>query len=380
MRRTWLLSIKGKDYSPIGLDVGATSVKMAQLKNTAAGWVISEMREKMISVSQQESGESRTDAIVRSINACMKEASFAGRSVVSVMPGYQLDILPVKLSVSGEESVEDAILEKARAHLSYTVENAVIDYIPVEDGESGEDQSRPVRSLLISARREDVDTHLSILKRAKLKPLAIDMSACALARLIRFSGTEKENNVLVVNAGDQHTSLTLVWKNNILLDRTVPWGRENLLGSLMNRLKLSHQKADGLLSRNGLSTGHSEEPGQVHESLAPVSKTYEVVHEIIANQLEKLSTEIDKVLQYFSSEMRGAEMDVLYIMGTAGMIRDMDTYLEKRTGIAAKPFNPEGLLNRDERGNINDTDGYGVFFGVPLGLAMRGIRKQDVQN
>jgi type IV pilus assembly protein PilM len=378
MKRSGLRRLGKSKYSAIGLDIGATSIKMVQLKKIATGWGISDMLVKEINLPKDENGESSSDAVANIIKDCMKESSFSGKSVVSAMPGYQVDILPVKFSLSGDESVEDAILEKARAHLSYDVENAVVDYIPVEDGKTGPEKGRPALYLLISARREDVDNHLDVLKRAKLKPVALDISACALARVIRFSGTGNDKNLLVINGGELNTSLTLVWKNNILLDRTIPWGRENLIESLMNRLKLDRQKADGLLSTNGLHPGQSEEPEQENELHTHRRKTSEVVYEIVANQLEKLSTEIDKVLQYFSSEMRGAVIDVLYLMGSSSTIQDLDTYLGKRTGISTKHFNPVGTLNRGENEDAMDTNGYAAVFGVPVGLAMRGIREQDV--
>jgi type IV pilus assembly protein PilM len=378
MERSVLRRLGRSKYSPIGLSIGDTSIKMAQLKRTATGWAISDMLVKEINLSEEENGAGRSDALVNTIKECMKESSFSGKSVVSVMPGHQLDIFPVKFSLSGDESMEDAILEKARAHLSYDIENAVIDYIPVEDGEAGQEKDHPVRSLLIAARREYVDDHLSILKRAKLKPVALDISACALARVIRMSRTEKDNSVLVINAGKMHTSLTLMWKNNILLDRTIPWGREYLIESLMNRLKLDRQKADGLLSKNGLHPGQSQEPEQENELHARRSKTAEVVYQILANQLEELSTEIEKVLQYFSSEMRGALVDVLYLMGSSSTIQDLDTYLEKRTAISTQHFNPESTLNMAAHEVSRDSNGYGAFWGVPVGLAMRGIEALDV--
>ena len=378
MKKMGFIKLGSSNDSPIGIEMGSTSIKMAQLKKTARGWAVRDTLIKEMDLSTNENGESRMDALVNIIKECMKESSFSGRSVVSVMPGHQLDILPVKLSLSGDESVEDAIVEKARAHLSYDVENAVIDYIPVEDGKTVPEKGRPARYLLISARREDVDNHLSILKMARLKPVALDISACALARVIRFSRTEKDNNVLVINAGSQHTSLTLVWKNNILLDRTILWGRENLIESLMNRLKLNRQKAERLLSRNGQHRGHSEEPEQENEHLTHRSKPSEVVYEIVTNQVEKLSIEIEKVLQYFSSEMRGAVIDVLYLMGTSSTIQDLDAYLGKKTGISIQHFNPADMLNMGKNAVSKDTNGYGALFGVPVGLAMRGIREQDV--
>lgn len=379
MKRPGLISIKGRGYSPIGLDIGVTSIKMAQLKKTAAGWTVSDTIEKEINVTESENDEGRSDAIINIIKDCMKESSFSGRSVVSGMPGYQLDILPVKFSLSGDESLEDAILEKARAHLSYDVENAVIDYTLIEDGETGPEAGSPRRSLLISARREDVDNHLSILKRAKLKPVAMDISACALARVISFNGTEKDDNMLVINVGKLHTSLTLIWRNNILFERNILWGSEKIIETLMNRLKLEKQKATDLIHRIGIRFRHGEET--VHENGASdyMNKISETVYEIVTPQLEKLAREIDKVVHYFSSEMMGADIDTLYLSGAVSTIKDLDEYLGERTGIKTMCFDPLKALKAYENGVSKHENGYGSSFGVAVGLAMRGFEDQVIK-
>jgi type IV pilus assembly protein PilM len=367
---------KGR-YSPIGLDIGSTSIKMAQLKRTETGWEISGLVVKDIDLPKDENGQHRSEDVADVIKECMKGASFSGKSVVSVMPGSQLDILPVKFSLAQDESVEEAILEKARAHLSYDVENAVIDYIPFDDREHGPDTDHPLRSLMISARREDVDNQLSILKRARLKPAALEISACALARLIRLSETDRNRNVLVINSNNRHTTLTLIWKNNILLDRTIVWGRENVVESLMNRLKLDRQNADGLLIRKGLDPEHSDEPEHENKSYIQ-GKATDVVYQIIANQIGELTGEIDKMLQYFSSEMRGAVVDHVYLMGSSSTIQGLDTYMEKRTGIVTDYFHLSDKLNMGTEEMSDDRNGAVLFFGVSVGLAIREIPELNV--
>jgi type IV pilus assembly protein PilM len=379
MTRLGLLMPGSNNYSPLGLEMGATSIKMAQLQRTAKGWTVRDMLVKEIAVSNNENGRSRKDALIQTIKDGLKESSFSGRSVVSVMPEYQLDILPIKLTLSGDEGLEEAILEEAKAHLSYDVENAVIDYIPVENGESDPEKGKTARALLISARREDVDEHLSILKGANLKPIAMDISASALARVIGFSSTDKDKNALVINAGEQHTTFTLLWKDNILFNRNIPWGKDNMVESLMNRLKLDREKASGLLNRVGLLSRTGKEIGLKNESINHTSKISEAVYEIVAPPLEKLSKELDKVLQYFYSEMRGAAVDVLYLMGAVSAVKDLDTYLENRTGISTKHFNPIGALKVGENEVSKDGNGYVSLFGVALGLAMRGFENQDIK-
>ncbi|UCH81611.1 MAG: type IV pilus assembly protein PilM [Nitrospiraceae bacterium] len=377
MKKTGLTGFGKSRYSPIGLDIGSTSVKMAQLKKKDTGWEISGLAVKEIDIPKDENGQHSNEDVADVIKECMKGSSFSGKSVVSVMPGSQLDIFPVKFSLAKDESVEDAILEKARAHLSYDVKNAVIDYIPFEDSEHEPGTDHPLRSLLISARREDVDNQLAILKRAKLKPAALDISACALARLIRLSRTDRNRNVLVVNTNNRHTSLTLIWKNNILLDRTILWGRENVVESLMNRLKLDRQNADGLLVRKGLDPEQGNETEQDNERNMQ-GKAPDVVYPIIANQIGELTAEIDKMLRYFSSEMRGAVVNQLYLMGTASMIQGLNTYMEKRIGIVTDYYHPSDKLHMGTDDMSDDSNGVVSFFGVPVGLAIREIPELNV--
>jgi len=375
-----LTTLKYIVNSPIGLDVGATSVSMAQLKRTSKGWSVRDMQLKEIPVSNEENGGSRKDAIIQTIKDILKSSSFSGRSVVSVMPDYQLDIFPVKLALSGDNSVEEAILKEAGAHLSYKAENAVIDYLLVDNDEDEQDKARTVSSLLLAARREDVDEHLSILRGAKLKPIAIDIAACALSRIIRASSAKQVESALIINMGQLHSTLTLLWEDNILLDRNIPWGRENMIEILMNKLKLKREEADRLLNRVGLHPRQIEDAGPESETNEQTNRVSEAVYEIVAPQLEKLAKEIDKVFQYVASEMRGATIDDIYLTGEGSNIKNLDIYLIKRTDVSTKYFNPLSALQKRGNGVSEDNNSHDSFYSVALGLAMRGLENQDMTN
>ncbi|MBI5740456.1 MAG: pilus assembly protein PilM [Nitrospirae bacterium] len=378
IRKLGAIRPRRSKYSPIGLDVGAASIRMAQLKRTLKGWVIGEMIAKDIPASNNENGAGRKDATIQAIKDIMKESSFSGRSVVSVMPGYQMDSFPVKLSLTGDEAVEEAVIREARAHLSYSAENAVVDYLLVNNVESGPRKGKSAWAILLAARREDVDEHLSILREAGLKPVAIDISACALARVITFSRECRERNALIINIGQMHTTLTLLQGDNILLDRNILWGRENMIESLMNKLKLNREGASRLVDRVGLHTGQETWPDKdICDRTGKISETF---YEILAPTLEKLARELDKVFQYFASEMRGATIDDIYLTGEGSSIRDMDSYLENRTGTSTKHFDPLSILKEIKNEVPKDDDYRGAFYSVALGLAMRGLENRDTAN
>jgi len=378
MKSPGILKFAGSAYSPIGLDIGAVSIKMVQLKRTSSGLTVKDMIMREMPASDKENGGGRKDAIIQAIKDIMKESSFSGRSVVSVMPGYQMDIFPVKLTLTDEEALEEAVVKEAGAHLSYGAENAVIDYLLVNSAEPELKRGKSMRVILLAARREDVDEHLSILREADLRPAAIDISACALARIVRFSCSPGDRNTLIINMGQMHTTLTLLLEDDILLDRSILWGRENMIEGLMNKLKLDREGAGRLVDRVGLHIGHGGNTMPEKETDDQANKISEAVYEIVAPTLGKLSKEIDKVFQYFASEMQGATIDDIYLTGEGSNIRDMDSYLENRTGISIKRFNPLNILKERENEVSKDDDCHGSFYSVAMGLALRGFDDRDI--
>jgi type IV pilus assembly protein PilM len=377
MKKGGLLSITGHGISPIGIDIGSTSIQMAQLQKTAEGYGIRNVLKQEIPPSTGENGTGRREIVIHTIREMMKKGSFSGKSVVSVMPGYQMDIFPVKLSLSPGSSIEEAVLREAASRLSYDVEQAVIDYLPLADAGEDGDQEKTIQALLLATRREDVDEHLSILQGAKLTPLAIDIAACALARLVRASCSRKNANRLIINMGQLHTTLTLLWKDSVLLERYILWGRENMIENLTNTLRLSRDSADRLMDRVGLHTGEDTRLEQKKE-MDHSSRVSDAVHEIVAPQLEKLAREIEKITQYFSSEMRGASIDTLSLTGMGSSIRDLDAYLMQRTGIPADYFHPFTVLKEGKSEFTDNGKDCDTAYSVALGLAMRGLEQQII--
>ncbi len=153
-----------------------------------------------------------------------------------------------------------------------------------------------------------------------------------------------------------------------------------MVESLMNKLKLNRQKASRLINRVDLHLRHSEETGPKNERNNHMNKISEAVYEFVVPQLKKLTKEIDKVLQYFSSEMRGAAIDNLYLMGAVNTLKDLDTYMGKKTGIRAGYFDPLSALKVGENEVSKDNNGYGSLLGVALGLAMRGLESRDITS
>ena len=132
---------------------------------------------------EREDGSNKKAAIIRDM---AKDYSFSGREVVTTLSNRDVDILPVRLPSAEGNGLEQKIIENARARLPYKVEQAVIDYLPIESfkktGEGGKS------FWIIASHRSLVEQHLSVIKEAGLHTRALDIQPCALMRSLVTTG------------------------------------------------------------------------------------------------------------------------------------------------------------------------------------------------
>jgi type IV pilus assembly protein PilM len=363
-----------RQLSPIGLEIGPHAIRAVQLQKSSCGWTVLDAVTWERFPDGAAPGKSRLENTIARIRDGIKSSVLAGKWVVSALPSDLLDILPIKLSLEGNESLEEAVVRESRAYLSYDLEEAVLDYLPLERRRAQQESegTGPRKVLLVAARREHVDEHLALLRSAKLRPVAVEIPACALARVFGTSRDGHDKNKLVMNMGEKASSLTILWGEQILLERTLDWGLETLARRLQDQLKLDHDKSRDLLNRVGLS---AYEEGQSSEAKAETSsgkRLSKTVSEIVNPALVQLAREIEKVFLYFSSEMRGASLHELTLLGLANMVKDLDTFLQQRIGIPVQLFDPMRSLGVAGNSVGKSTNGDGPNFSVALGLALRG--------
>src|SRR3990170_9123972 len=146
------------NYSPIGIDIWTRSVNIVQLATSSNGLYIHDSDIMMLPDDNIGEGTIIPDVLTK----ILKQDDFRGKEVVTRMPPSFVSIIPVKISLRDNETVEQAILRESKEYIPYPVEEAVIDYLPVTSATEGSDETRKV--LLIFTKRSDVVNYLNIFK------------------------------------------------------------------------------------------------------------------------------------------------------------------------------------------------------------------------
>ncbi len=353
-------------YSPIGIDIGTRSINIVQLAKSSRGLCIHEADIMML----PDEKVMKESTIADALSGIIKRNNLKGKEIVSRMSPSLVSIIPIKISQREGESVEQAILRESKEYLPCPVEDAVIDYLPINNIAEGADGTK--KFLLIFVKRSDVESHINVFKKVGFKVSAIDIGPNAINRAIKRFRKPSEKRILVINVGDVSSFSTILWDDMLLIDRKMGWGENNIIEKIVSNLDIGIDEARKVMYKYGIDWASSPRIS-IDDTLSvmPDEDIPAHIYEIVAPGLEDLNKEIEKMLIYCTSEMKGAMIDQIYFMGSGGLLKHLHVYLQKTFGISVRPFEPEEIFSHAGELKRIVKDNFPIFI-ISIGLALRG--------
>ena len=356
---------------PIGIDIGSRHIHAAQIRQTHKGVSIEELAVRDLEANPEETLDG-DGVLVSAIRAMSKNGRFRGKRALLHIPDKNISVFPIRFQVGGTESLEDAILRESQRHLSFPVEEAVIDYPSLSHPSSERDNT--FKATIIAARREHIDHYLNLIKQAGLVVEAVDFPISSLIRLHGHIHNDIDEPVILCNIGYEQTLFTVVTRDSILAQRNIPWGVQSLFKKITTNLELSTgtENLKFLVRNHGLAyeDGTKAQENPDTEPDISSSNMSKAIYQIITPYVEELVYEFHTTISYVRAEEHSPVFEGIYLYGYATLINRMGRFLEKRLGLPIHVVNPlEHLeLNGDiVLPHISD----GAPFSLAIGLAMR---------
>jgi type IV pilus assembly protein PilM len=180
--------------------------------------------------------------------------------------------LPV---LSDDKALEEAVRVSAPDHIPVPIDEAVLDFQPlgVVDTPAGP----RTRVVIVAVRRDMIDRLIAATQAAGLRVEGIDLSAFAMVRALRTTGTE--HAVLYVNLAGL-TNVAVANDTGCLFTRAAAGGLDAIAQTLSERRGLTMEHARGWMRHVGLETPLDEVEGD-GELVASVRQTLEEgVHQV----------------------------------------------------------------------------------------------------
>lgn len=349
----------------IGLDIGANAVRAVQVRTPRRGPpTVTRFGEVALPAGAIDDGEiADTEHVASALRSLWSDFKFRDRAVALGLAGQRVVVRQLDMPALSPADLREALPFQAQDHIPIPVEEALLDYVPVETYTSAQGQDIQ-RVLLVAAERPAVDTLVRGVAAAKLRPVLVDLRAFALIRSMAnpetFATGEAE---ALVDIGASLTTVAVHQGGIPLMVRMVTTAGHSITRELEAKLGIAADEAEA----TKLATGLRPEP------------TLDVTGEaerVLEQQGQRLVMEIRRSLDYFRSQHGESTVVRAGLSGGGSLLTNLPGRLEAALDLPVehgRPLQDFGVEPGTVGGVPVDTQSLfdaEPYFAVALGLAL----------
>ncbi len=258
--------IGGSRYSPVGLDIGRSSVAAVRLQRRPEGSVLVSAALDRLPEGVISGGEVQdVDALGNALKRFWRTYKIKGRKVSLGLASQKVVVRTLDFPVMEDKELRSAIEFQAQDYIPIPIDEAVFDF-HVMGRFTGEDGVEKQKVLVVAAQKAVVMNFIDAMKKARLQVDGIDLQAFALLR--SFSprsfldeGAPAGESIAIVNIAADVTNIVITADGEPQFTRITSFGGDDFTRAVQNQLGVSFAEAEELKARVGLPEPQSGSEG-----------------------------------------------------------------------------------------------------------------------
>lgn len=340
----------------IGIDIGTSSVKMVQLRESKGVYHLVSLgvaplsSEAIVDNTIMDSG-----AVVDAIRGLVESHDVKTKNVATSISGHSVIIRKILLPIMTEEEMESSIQWEAEQYIPFDISEVNIDFQIL--GTDPRDPSQ-MSVILVAAKKDFVNDYLAVFKECGLSPVVMDIDCFAIENVFEVNyGLEDNDIIALVNMGASAMNINILKNGASVFTRDIQAG-----GNMFN---------EEIQKKLGLSTEVAEKI-KVGEGGIDVDAT--LLAEVLADATENLAQEVQRSLDFFSATSSDEKVQKLYVAGGVSRTPQIKEALKKRLGVPVEQLDPFRQIVVNEKDfDLEYIQAIGPVFAVAVGLAMRRL-------
>ncbi|MBN2564822.1 MAG: pilus assembly protein PilM, partial [Candidatus Eisenbacteria bacterium] len=305
-------------------------------------------------------------SFARSLSSFLRAQGYRGKRAVVALPSPMFDMASLTVAAGSGDPMAD-VRAGVQTHLSYPVDEAVIDYMPLHSSSGGGAARQDV--LVVAARRAVVESLLELLRLAGLHVVAVDVPPAALGRLTRLlRGDGNAGPTAVVDVGATQTTAVIAEADMLMCCRRNPLGGSHFTAAIQKALEVSEDEAEQIKRQYvvGMYTEDTADE-ETHR------RVHTILRDVLRPTLEQFAAEFQRLLRYFSTRSKGRQVVQTLLVGGGSQMASLRIAVSEITQV------PAITLGSPDQPEHPAFELHGCLptlpvacFGVASGLALRG--------
>jgi type IV pilus assembly protein PilM len=334
------------------LDIGSSSVKLAEVQHGAAGPRLTALGIAALPPTVVQSNVIQDEGpVVEAIRRLVAETRTQAEQVITAVPGPAVIVKKVILPGHTGSAVEAAVLAEAGHLIPDSLDNVNLDYQVIDWIEDG----NKMEVLVVAVKKEIINSYTEAIRAAELEPVLVDVDYFALENMFELNYDPPEGHpVALVNVGARYSSINILKQGRSTFTGDVPVGGAEYSDALVRQLGVSPADADAI--KTGRHAGKVD-PATVEPVLGSVT--------------EFIVEEIQRSLSFFWTAATDEPLGGVILSGGPARMPGLSTQLTQRLGCAVEVANPFRRLQVERGVHRELVEASGPALAVTVGLATR---------
>lgn len=296
---------------PIGLDIGASGIRMLQLGSEAG-------QPSVVAAARSEIPPTITEAaelnawIRTTISQSLRQHPFRGNKVVTALGSDEFQMKNLRLPRMPAAEMDSAAEFEAKERFDFG--GAPVQYRHVPVGEVRHGDALKEELIVFAAPDDVVQARLELLQSIKLLPVAIDVAPCAVARcFVRFLRRSEDADAInvFVDVGYGATSIIMTRGPKVAFLKLIDLGGRAFNEAVAKVLGVNRQEAGDLRIRI-----MRESCGRRAGDRSNVQDKIKVVAaDAVRPFAERLGRDVQLCMRYFAVTFRGRKPESVTLVG-----------------------------------------------------------------
>jgi type IV pilus assembly protein PilM len=301
----------GRRKTTVGLDIGSGFIKAAVIDHSKDAPQL-----EKIAVSPLE-GDAIVDGdivdpglVADAISSMFEREKIDQRDVVIGVGGRDVIIKLIKMDRMEEDEAREVIPWEAEQHVPFDMDNVQLDFqITDPDGDGLQ-----MTVLLVAAKRELIETRISLLQQAGLNPRMVDVEAFALHNALEVNYPDAMDGITaLVNIGHDTTTVNVLDNGAPVLTRDLTFGTRGLILDLQRERSLTAEEAEAALRGEGADNA--------------------ALRAFLVERSQEVARGVERAAAFLETDEIGLGVGRLYLCGGGVGVPSLSEVLAERLGV-----------------------------------------------
>lgn len=345
-----------KSKSTVGLDIGASCVKLVKLDRTKNGYSVSAIGVRELPPDAIVADEIRDrEAVIFNVQSLIDQTDPSIKDVIVSISGHGVITDRFTIDRKTGAEAEQAILFETEQRAPFDVDDVNLDYHVVNVDED----TNKMDVLLVAARKEFLHSYIELIEDCGLRPTVVDDDALAIYNAYESNYEVDPSKITaLVNIGYDVTNITYMVDGHFHGTRDVSGGTRDIYNAIQKEFRLNPELTSKAIK------------GEMNDSI-----DQDMLKATIISATDELIAGIELAFSYFKSQAKIDDVDWIVLSGGGSLIPYLPEFLQSKLSVPLEIANPLRNVDYDpELFQYLQPEKIAPLLTVSVGLAMRNSR------